>query len=137
MSPPPRLLRPDRLRTIEKPFAWIPFRLLKDGLFADLDDDAKLLYLFLCLAADRQGLSFYGESRIQSQFQLPLERIHSARNELIQKELVAYDGRLYQVLALPTKNHATSLPNNTNPEPRTSQPESIGSILKRLAQTER
>ena len=41
------LPRPERQRTMEKPFAWIPFRLLKDGLFADLSDKAKLLYFFL------------------------------------------------------------------------------------------
>jgi len=31
----PQTLRPDRLRTIEKPFTPIPSRILKDGLFAD------------------------------------------------------------------------------------------------------
>ncbi len=132
MRPGPCLLCPDRLRTIEKPFSWLPFRLLKDGIFANLSDNAKLLYIFLCLAADRQGLSFYGDPRIQTYFQLTPEEIHRARNELIQKDLIAYNGHIYQVLSLPSTG---ALPTDINPspEPRTSQPERLGDILKRLA----
>jgi hypothetical protein len=127
------LLRPDRLRTIEKPFAWIPFRLLKDGLFADLSDQAKLLYLLLCLAADSQGLSYYGDPRILSYFQLSQQDIDLARSELIQKNLIAYDGRLYQLLSLPSPDRFT--PEKTNPAPahRSSEPELFKDILTRLA----
>lgn len=95
------VLRPDRIRTIEKPFAWIPFRLVTDGTFAELSDPAKLLYLFLCLAADRQGTSFYGDARLRSFFELDPYEIDLARRELIAKDLIAYDGYLYQVLSLP------------------------------------
>jgi len=127
------LLRPDRLRTIEKPFAWIPFRLLKDGLFADLSDRAKLIYFFLCLAADSQGKSFYGATRIRTYFQLCPEEIDLARSELIQKDLLAYNGRLYQLLSLPSPGRFT--PEKTKPATphRTSEPELFGEILKRLA----
>ena len=127
-------LRPDRVRTIEKPFAWLPFRLLKDGLFADLSDRAKLLYLFLCLAADRLGLSFYGDAKLQTYFQLGPTEIGLARKELIQKEMIAYDGRLYQVLSLPSPDISPS--RRINPQtsqPRNREPERIGDILKRLA----
>ena len=105
MSGRANLLRPDRLRTIERPFAWIPFRLLKDGFFADLTDRAKLMYLFLCLVADRQGTSFYGDARIQTYFQLNPTEIELAREELIQRDMIAYDGRLYQVLSLPLSEY--------------------------------
>jgi hypothetical protein len=124
----PKPLRPDRLRTIEKPFAWIPFRLLRGGFFQNLSDQAKLLYLFLCLAADRQGISFYGDAKIKKYFQLDQTGIDRARKELIQKDLLAYDGRLYQVLALPTQRNGTQVPS-----PNTSKPERFSDILKRLA----
>ena len=129
-QPPP--LRNDRVRTIEKPFGWIPCRILMNGLFADLSDEAKLLYLFLCLAADRQGLSFYGDRRIQSYFQLQAAAMDTAKQELIQKDLIAYDGHLYQVLSLPGPT--------TNPiiQPeRTSEPERFADILSRLANATR
>ena len=129
----PQLLRPDRHRTIEKPFAWIPFRLLKDGLFANLSDRAKLLYIFLCLAADRQGLSFYGDAKLQTYFQLDPTEINLARKELIQKELIAYDGRLYQVLSLPSTEQRTK----PAPVHRTGEPEQFRDILKRLARDTR
>lgn len=133
MNNRPNLLRPDRLRAIEKPFAWIPFRLLKDGLFADLSDRAKLLYFFLCLAADTRGTSFYGDSRIRSYFQLCSEEIDLARFELVQKDLLAYNGRLYQLLSLPPPGRAAPQQTNLAPAHRSSQPELFADILKRLA----
>jgi len=125
-------LRNDRIRTIEKPFAWIPCRILVNGLFAHISDDAKLLYLFLCLAADRQGLSFYGDQRIHSYFQIQAHAIHQAKQELIQKDLIAFDGYLYQVLSLPGPT--------TNPiihKERTGEPERFAEILARLANAPR
>ncbi len=126
---PPSPLRPNRIRTVEKPFAWIPCRLLTNGLFAQLSDQAKLLYTFLCLAANRQGMSYYGDNRIQSHFQLNPEDLDNARNELMKSDLIAYDGRHYQVLSLPrTKPETTQ---------RTGEPESFSDILTRLANADR
>ena len=138
----PQPLRPDRIRTIEKPFAWIPFRLLKGGLFADLSDNAKLLYLFLCLVADRQGTSYYGDPGIQIHFQFDAGTIGQARRELIEKDMLAYDGRLYQVLSLPSSEQyrkPTTLPvespeTKAPAKPRNSQLERLGDILNRIAQ---
>ena len=48
--PPP--LRTDRIRTLERPFGWIPFRILTSGLLPALSPPTKLLYFFLCLVAD-------------------------------------------------------------------------------------
>ena len=128
------LLRPDRIRTIEKPFGWIPFRMITDGTFADLSDRAKLLYFFLCLAADRQGTSFYGDARLQSYFELAPADVHLAREELIRKNLIAYDGRLYQVLSLPPLAHHP-VPRRVRPTPdrEAGEPELFADILTRLA----
>jgi hypothetical protein len=61
----PTPLRTDRIRTVEPPFGWIPFRILTSGLLAQLSLQAKLLYFFLCLVADEQGMSYYGERRLK------------------------------------------------------------------------
>lgn len=130
---PPSPLRDNRIRAIEKPFAWIPFRFLTDGIFANLTDKGKLLYLFLCLAADRTGMSFYGDRRILSLFQLDSNDFSHARKELIQKDLIAHDGRFYQVLSLPTPKDKDP----PGPQQRTGQPERFDDILTRLANATR
>jgi hypothetical protein len=61
---PPQLLRPERLRSIERPFGWLPCRLLSEGWLQALSGPAKQLYMLLATAADRQGLSFYSDARI-------------------------------------------------------------------------
>jgi hypothetical protein len=130
---PPSPLRPNRIRTIEKPFAWLPCRLLMNGIFSDLSDDGKLLYLFLCLAADRQGMSFYGDQRIQSYFQRQPSDLDRSRKELIQKDLIAYDGHLYQVLSLPNPQAMPTSPTPTFQTKRTGEPERFADILSRIA----
>lgn len=124
--------RPDRIRTVEKPFAWIPFRILTDGFLTGLTHQAKLLYLFLCLAADRHGLSFWGDDRICESFKLCHADISLARNELIEKDLIAHDGRLYQILSLP---HPKQPQKSVGFAERHAEPQSFADILKHLAQS--
>lgn len=130
---PPSPLCPNRIRTVERPFAWIPCRLLVNGLFKNMSDPAKLLYIFLCLAADRRGMSFYGDKRILSFFQLSADILRDARAELIQNDLIAFDGRLYQVLSMPSAKP----PPTTKPSRRTAEPERFSDLLAKLANTHR
>jgi len=60
-----------------------------------------LLYLFLILAADRYGLSFYSYDRIGSFLHISVDEYVAARDSLINKNLIAFDGTLFQVLDLP------------------------------------
>ncbi|MGH7819782.1 MAG: hypothetical protein ACREQ9_08415 [Candidatus Binatia bacterium] len=93
---------PGRVRTIgDQSFAFIPHRFLREGFFASLTPDERDLYFFLVLAADRYGVSFYHYDTICSVLGLPLESYLAARNALIHKDLVAFDGTRFQVLALP------------------------------------
>ena len=69
-----RILNPDRVRKIKGGFSFVPHRFLTDGFLAALDPAEALLYLFLILAADRNGLSFYGYDAICNFLKLPLER---------------------------------------------------------------
>jgi hypothetical protein len=105
-------IRLDRVRRIERDgFAFIPNRFLRDGFFSSLTRDELALYALLVLAGDRQGMSFYHYDSICSLLEVPLESYIAARNALIDKDLIAFDGTRFQVLSLPAR-----------PVPRPSRP---------------
>ena len=93
--------RPDRVRRIEGGFAFLPNDFLHRGFFASLSHAECSLYLFLVLAADRNGVSFYAYDRICNALQLTLDEYLLVRNSLIDKDLIAFDGGRFQVLSLP------------------------------------
>jgi len=96
-----RVLKTQRIRKTTGSFAFIEHRFLRDGFLASLTHLEMLLYLFLVMAADRHGLSFYGFESICSILKMDVDAYIEARNGLIQKDLIAFDGRLFQVLSLP------------------------------------
>lgn len=107
---------PQRVRSIGgQSFAFLPHRFLREGFFASLAPDALRLYLLLVLAADRNGLSFYHYDSLCSLLEIPLETYIRARNALIDKDLIAFDGTRFQVLSLP------DTPRFDNPAPLTHQ----------------
>jgi len=94
----------DRVRSIRgQSFAFLPHRFLRDGFFCSLSADELRLYLFLVLAADRDGISFYAFDRICSALEMCLDDFLDARNGLLDKDLVAFDGSRFQVLSLPPR----------------------------------
>jgi len=96
-----KILAPDRIRQIEGSFGFIPHRFLTDGFLAALSQHELLLYLFLIMAADRYGLSFYSCHSICSLLGLSDDQYLKAKDGLIAKDLVAFDGTIFQVLSLP------------------------------------
>jgi hypothetical protein len=98
-----RVLRAERIRRIESGFSFIPHRFLTDGFLASLNQRELLLYFFLVLVSDRHGLSFYSYDAICSLLQLTVDDYIRARDALIEKDLIASDGTLFQVLDLPEK----------------------------------
>jgi hypothetical protein len=96
-----KILSPDRIRKIDGSFGFIPHRFLSDGFLASLGQHEMLLYLFLILAADRYGLSFYSCNSICSLIGLSADEYQKAREGLIEKDLIAFDGTIFQVLSLP------------------------------------
>jgi hypothetical protein len=96
-----KILNPERIRQIEGSFGFIPHRFLTDGFLAVLGQHELLLYLFLILAADRYGLSFYSYNSICSLLGLTVDQYMKARDGLIKKDLIAFDGTIFQVLSLP------------------------------------
>lgn len=96
-----RILNPERVRRIDGGFSYIPHRFLTDGFLASLEQKEILLYLFLILVSDRYGLSYYSYDMICSLLQLTLEEYIEARDGLLAKDLIDFDGTIFQVLALP------------------------------------
>lgn len=105
-SPSRATIVPDRVRRIgDDGFAFFPNRFLRDGFFTALEPDELRLYVFLVLAGDRLGVSFYHYDRLCALIELSVERYIEARNALIHKDLIAFDGRRFQVLSLPPRPH--------------------------------
>lgn len=92
-----------RVRKIGGSFAFIEHRFLRGGFWATLSNHELLLYLFLVLVSDRQGLSYYSFDKICSLLAISCDEYLVARNSLIDKDLIAFDGLLFQVLALPER----------------------------------
>lgn len=94
-------LLPERARKIRGTFAFIEHRFLQDGFLASLTHHELILYLFLILAGDRNGISFYGYDRILTILDMGIDDYIPARNGLVDKDLIAFDGHRFQVLSLP------------------------------------
>ncbi|MFC1886518.1 hypothetical protein ACFLZM_05630 [Thermodesulfobacteriota bacterium] len=94
-------LEPDRIRKITGSFAFIEHRFLRDGFWGSLDLHQLLLYLFLIIVADRNGLSYYSYDRICTLLRISVDEYIRARNALIDQDMIAFDGYLFQVLSLP------------------------------------
>jgi hypothetical protein len=98
-----KVLDPDRIRRINGGFSFIPHRFLSQGFLAGLRQKELLLYLFLVIASDRYGLSFYSYDAMCTLLELDLDQYINARDGLIDKDLIAFDGTIFQVLDLPAK----------------------------------
>jgi hypothetical protein len=96
-------IAPRRIRKITGSFAFIEHRFLRDGFWASLDHHQLLLYLFLIIVADRHGLSYYSYDKICTLLRICVDEYILARNTLIDMDLLAFDGNLFQVLSLPEK----------------------------------
>ena len=124
-----KVLNPDRIRQIRGGFSYIPHRFLTDGFLKTLSQQQLLLYVFLILAADRYGLSFYSYDRICSLLHLRVEQYIAARDELIEKDLIGFDGTLFQVLSLPLRPTQRSLKKPRQQLTGCQTPAAIGAII--------
>lgn len=131
-----KILRPDRIRQIRGGFSFIPHRFLSQGFLADLQQKEILLYLFLVLASDRNGLSFYSYDAICTLLELDLDQYINARNSLIDKDLIAFDGTIFQVLDLPEKPVLPAAGTQTGrrqPSPPTDIFQLADQVIKRMS----
>jgi hypothetical protein len=109
-----KIINPDRIRRINGGFSFIPHRFVCDGFLASLQQKELLVYLFLVTVSDRHGLSFYSYDAICTLLQLDLDQYINARNALIDKDLIAFDGTVFQVLDLPAKPDLSAMKKQTD-----------------------
>ena len=97
-QPPPfgHPVDPTRVRTLPPHFAWIDHR-LRDRL-RGLSLEAIALLLFLHLAADKTGCSFWADATVATKLGLREGDILQARARLVATGLVAYRAPRYQLL---------------------------------------
>lgn len=102
--------QPQNIRKIVGSFGWIDHRLLRDGYLARMTQQDLALYLFLVLAADRHGISFYRKEKICDALGLDFRQFEIARDRLLDLALIAFEGYTvlspngyYQVLPIPPK----------------------------------
>ena len=129
-----KILNPDRIRCVQGGFSFIPHRFLTDGFLTSLNPHELLLYFFLVLAGDRNGVSFYSYDKICTLLQMNLEGYIAARDNLIDRDLIAFDGTIFQVLELPEKPIVES---KTEPEPAVKSDQqqdmiSAGKIIRQI-----
>lgn len=123
------LIQPALRRVLAPPFAWIDRHFLFDGFLAQLRPAENLLYFFLTLAADRDGLSFYSYDKICQLLQLSVDDYIQARAGLLQKKLIAFDGQQFQLLRLPQWQSNVIKPPN-----RINEVRSLAEIFSQLAE---
>lgn len=124
-----KIINPDRIRAIKGGFSFIPHRFVTDGFLSSLNPKQLLLYLFLVLVSDRYGLSYYAYDSICSLLQLTLEDYIQARDDLLKRDLIAFDGTLFQVLQLPAKPQA---PSASKPDGRQAVEKLAGQLFKEV-----
>jgi hypothetical protein len=91
------LPQPQRVRRIDNSFAWIDHRLLRNGFLPVMTHQDQSLYLFLVLAADRNGVSFYRKEKICDCLGLDFQQFEVAKDRLVGMSLIAFQP--YSVLS--------------------------------------
>lgn len=94
-------IMPQRIRRITGSFSWIDHQLLHQGFIQRMQSHDMLLYFFLVLVGDKNGISYYGYDRMCDLLKLSVDELMAARDHLIDLSLIAYDNGRYQVLSLP------------------------------------
>lgn len=102
-KPRPQPPRPDRRRSIRGSFSWIDHRFLREGFDQGLSRLEELLYFILVAVSNKDGVSFYSDARLGELLDIRFpHELEAARNELVARDLIAYEAGIYQVLDLPT-----------------------------------
>ena len=108
--------RPERLRQLRSTaFGWIDARLWRDGWLIAMQPSDIAVYLFLCLVANHQGVSWYRRDRIGEALNLSEAETRRSLRRLIELDLIAYtpfsrhDSEGFrQVLSLPSSGPTSS-----------------------------
>jgi hypothetical protein len=84
--------QPKKIRAIRGSFAWIDHRLMRNGFIGVMTHTDVVLYLFLIVAADKNGVSFYRKEKICDMLSLDYNQFEIAKDRLIDMKLIAFEG---------------------------------------------
>jgi hypothetical protein len=104
----PILPEPTKVRRIQGTFAWLDHRLLREGHLERMTLEDVALYVFLVLAANREGCSFYRKDQACKKLGIDWDQFEESKARLLEKGYIAFrpfragdvDG-FYQVLGVP------------------------------------
>lgn len=104
----PLVPAPDRVRQIQGSFAWLDHRLLREGHVERMTLQDLAVYVFLVLAADRTGTSFYRKDVVCRKLGIDWGEFEESKARLLERGFIAFrpfsphevDG-FYQVLSVP------------------------------------
>jgi hypothetical protein len=82
--------RPELIRSINGSFAWIDHRFLRDGHIERLTLEDLGVYVFLLLAANRDGVSWYRIEKVGRPLGLGEPDVVRARERLVERGLIAF-----------------------------------------------
>jgi hypothetical protein len=132
----PQPPRPDRRRSIRGSFSWIDHRFLREGFDQGLTRLEKLLYFLLVAVSNQDGVSFYSDARVAELLDIRFpHELDGARQELVARDLIAYENGIYQVLDLPAgspRKRPISPPKPASPS-RSSPPRVSRTVLRNAA----
>jgi hypothetical protein len=117
---------PERIRKISGSFSWIDHRILTDGFLTSMSRDEILLFFFLILVGDKNGVSFYSYDKICQLLKLELDDYIQARDMLLKRSLIACHQGRFQVLELPKQKI------HVNEPPRGDEFRAIKAIFQTL-----
>lgn len=104
----PIVPEPGRVRRIEGSFAWLDHRLAREGHLERMTLHDLAVYVFLVLAADRQGVSWWRKDQICRKLAIDWDQFEESKARLLERGYIAFrpfrpsdvEGT-YQVLAVP------------------------------------
>lgn len=97
------LLEPRRVRRPRGPYGWVELKVVTGGFLERLASNEALTYLFLCTVGNALGLSFWSTNRIGRILHLQTATVTDALEALVTAGLIAWNGRVVQVLPLPSE----------------------------------
>ena len=121
------IIAANRKRKISGSFGWMEHRFIREGYIKVLTKQEILLYFFLALVSDKNGISFYGADRAMSLLKLEEAAFFGALSGLEQKDFICRQGNKVQLLSLP--EYETQAPVIT--QKRLNKTLSVSEILKR------
>ena len=119
----------ERIRKISGSFSWIDHRIISNGFLESMSHNEILLYFFLILVGDKNGISFYSYDNICHLLKIELDEFIQARTQLLNRSLIDYDNGRFQVLELPKTQV-----NITTEQVRTNDMHSLKQLLNKLSQ---